>query len=75
MHDQLRFQGRSFVKFFARPPLRGEIFASLLYPAVYGLAERVGFGPLLGVENKELNGFGLPYDPRDPHKSPGRDTY
>jgi hypothetical protein len=39
------------------------------------LAERVGFEPLSGVENKELKGFRLPHDPLDPLKSPGRDTY
>src|SRR5262249_51407052 len=30
------------------------------------LAERVGFAPLLGVENKELKAFSLPRDPLDP---------
>jgi hypothetical protein len=39
------------------------------------LAERVGFEPLLIIENKELNRFRLPHDPPDPHESPGRDTY
>jgi hypothetical protein len=39
------------------------------------LAERVGFEPLLVIENKELKGFCLPHDPPDPHKSLGRDTY
>ena len=39
------------------------------------MAERVGFGPLLVIENKELKAFSLPYDPLDPHKCRGRDTY
>lgn len=39
------------------------------------LAERVGFAPLLGIENKELIGFQLPLDPLDRLESPGRDTY
>jgi hypothetical protein len=39
------------------------------------LAERVGFAPLLVIENKELNGSPLPHDPPNPHKRPGRDTY
>jgi len=42
---------------------------------IYGLAERVGFEPLLDVENKELKGFFLPHDPLDPHETRGRDTY
>jgi hypothetical protein len=36
------------------------------------LAERVGFAPLLRIENKELNRLRLPHDPPDPVKSPGR---
>jgi len=39
------------------------------------LAERVGFAPVLRIENKELKGFRLPHDPTDPHESRGRDTY
>jgi hypothetical protein len=39
------------------------------------LAERVGFGLLLGVENKELTGIHLPHDPLEPLKSLGRRTY
>jgi hypothetical protein len=39
------------------------------------LAERVGFAPLLDVENKELKGLSLPHDPADPLESLGRDTY
>jgi hypothetical protein len=35
----------------------------------------VGFKPVLGIENKELNGIPLPHDPLDPHESPGTDTY
>jgi hypothetical protein len=35
----------------------------------------VGFEPLLSIENKELNGFRVPHDPLDPHKSWRRDTY
>jgi hypothetical protein len=39
------------------------------------MAERVGFAPLLRIENKELTGFSLPHDPPDPLKNRGRDTY
>jgi hypothetical protein len=39
------------------------------------LAERVGFAPLPVAENKELKGFPLPHDPRDPVEDRGRDTY
>jgi hypothetical protein len=39
------------------------------------MAERVGFAPLLRIENKELTGFWLPHDPSDPLESLGRDTY
>jgi hypothetical protein len=39
------------------------------------MAERVGFAPLLGVENKGLKEFRLPHDPPNPLESPGRDTY
>jgi len=39
------------------------------------MAERVGFGLLLGVENKELTGTYLPHDPLEPLKSLGRRTY
>jgi hypothetical protein len=39
------------------------------------VAERVGFVPVLCVENKELEGFSLPHDPPDPLESLGRDTY
>lgn len=39
------------------------------------LAERVGFAPLLTVENKELMGFWLPHDPPDPLETRGGDTY
>jgi hypothetical protein len=38
-------------------------------------SERVGFEPLLDIENKELNGIHLPHDPPDPHECPFRDTY
>jgi hypothetical protein len=40
-----------------------------------GLAERVGFEPLLFIENKELTGFCLSHDPLNPLESRGRDTY
>ena len=40
--DQLRFQGRSFVKFFGRPPKTNEIIASLLYRAVCGIGGEGG---------------------------------
>jgi hypothetical protein len=39
------------------------------------MAERVGFAPVLVVENKELNGFSVPRDPLESHEMPGRDTY
>jgi hypothetical protein len=39
------------------------------------MAERVGFEPLLAVENKELTGFSLPPDPPEPHERRDRDTY
>jgi hypothetical protein len=39
------------------------------------LAERVGFAPLLTVENKELKAFWLPHDPLDPLKNRDTDTY
>ena len=39
------------------------------------MAERVGFAPLLDVENKELKGFLLPHDLPDPLESPGLSTY
>jgi hypothetical protein len=39
------------------------------------LAERVGFEPLLVVENKGFSGSWLPHDPPDPHENRDRDTY
>jgi hypothetical protein len=33
------------------------------------MAERVGFAPLLRVENKALKGFPLPHDPLNPLES------
>jgi len=39
------------------------------------LAERVGFEPLLVVENKELTGSPLPHDPLETLKDPARRTY
>jgi len=39
------------------------------------MAERVGFGLLLVVENKELTGIHLPHDPLEPLKTLGRRTY
>lgn len=39
------------------------------------LAERVGFEPLLAVDNKEFIGISHPHDPPDPLESRGRDTY
>jgi len=39
------------------------------------MAERVGFEPVRGVENKELTGSSLPHDPLEPHECRGRDTY
>jgi hypothetical protein len=66
-------------------PSRDELKASRAMPYKHtrtdkterseGLAERVGFEPYPTIENKELNGFSLPRDPHDPHKSPRRDTY
>jgi len=41
----------------------------------YILAERVGFAPSHVVENKELTGIDLPYDPLKTLKDPGRRTY
>ena len=51
----------------SRQPILTEIFRRL--------AERVGFAPLLDIENKELNRFSLSHEPLDPHESPCRDTY
>ncbi len=39
------------------------------------VAQRVGFEPLLGIENKELTGSPLPHDPLETLKDPGRRTY
>jgi hypothetical protein len=50
---------------------RGTLFGS----DVYGMAERVGFAPLLVIENKELKGFLVPHDPLKVLKSQGRRTY
>jgi len=55
-----------------RNPLR---LAKLLNLKDRDLAERVGFGLLLVVENKELTGFRLPPDPLETPKGQGRRTY
>jgi hypothetical protein len=53
----------------------GKLNRITIYFQLLRMAERVGFAPLLGVENKALRGFRLSHDPMDPLESLGRDTY
>ena len=39
------------------------------------MAEKVGFAPVLGVENKELKGFSFCTIRADPPKNPGGSTF
>jgi hypothetical protein len=63
------------VKFFATDAWREYKTIKIGQSIIYGMAERVGFGPLPVIESKELNGLCLPHEPPDPHESPGGDTY
>ena len=63
------------VKFFAEANNWRQPTASAYRLMTYRMAERVGFGLLLVVENKELSGILVPPDPLEPLKDLGRRTY
>lgn len=54
---------RLIVKFFAEAKTKRQSDASLFWSISCRLAERLGFEPVLRIENKELIGLPLPRDP------------